>query len=165
MRVYGGNAGRKICVKGPDSEPWMLKFPERSERRGETAGDLPLRPSSPVREWLGSHVYASLGIPVHETVLGFREGKIVCACKDFTWPDLVLMDFHNLKNTLSNDWWDVSFIRRPSDGRSLYLSDVLAGIERVGERLPIDVDEVRHRFWDMFVTDAFIGNGSRGNED
>ncbi len=159
MRVYGGNAGRKICVKGHDGAPWMLKFPEPTLGM---RGNLPSYTTSPISEWLGSHIYALLGIPVHETVLGFREGKVVCACKDFTWPDLTLMDFHDMKNTLSDDLWD-GFENRPSDGRSLYLSDVLAGIRRLGDM--VDVDEVLERFWDMFVVDAFIGNADRNNEN
>jgi len=39
---------------------------------------------TPLSEFLGSHIYAILGYPVHETLLGYRKGKIVVACKDFS---------------------------------------------------------------------------------
>lgn len=158
-RFYGGNAGRKICVEGPDGAPWIVKFPEPT---GGMRGNVASYTTSPVSEWLGSHIYSLLGIPVHETILGFREGKFVCACRDFTWPDARLIDFHDLKNSLSDDL-SGSFESRPSDGRSLFLSDVLSGIENLGEIYPADI--VRSRFWDMFVVDAFIGNADRNNEN
>ena len=57
-----------------------------------------------VSEYLGSHIFALVGIPVQETLLGTyskngRE-KIVVACKDFTSPGVVIQDFASLKNTI-----------------------------------------------------------------
>lgn len=158
LRTYGGNAGRKICIEGPDGSPWMLKFPEPTTGM---KGNIASYTTSPVSEWLGSHIYQSLGIPSHETLLGFREGKVVCACKDFTWPDLILHEFHDVKNSLSDD--AEGFEGRPSDGRSLTLSDVLTAIRQLPEEY--DVKAALVRFWDMFVTDAFIGNADRNNEN
>ena len=39
---------------------------------------------SPLSEYIGSKIYESLNIPVHKTVLGMRNNKVVVACKDFT---------------------------------------------------------------------------------
>lgn len=155
---YGGNAGRKICIEY-DGARWMVKFPEPTAgMRGRVASYT----TSPVSEWLGSHIYESLGIDVHETMLGYREGKLVCACRDFTWPDKRLVDFHDMKNSLSDDL-PSAFENRPSDGRSLYLSDVLAAIDELAEGE--ESKKIRARFWDMFVVDAFIGNADRNNEN
>lgn len=159
LRYYGGNAGRKICVADAQGRPWMLKFPEPT--RG-MRGNVASYTSSPLSEWLGSHIYESLGIPVHETLLGFREGKLVCGCRDFTWPNGELVEFHDLKNATSDDLMS-EYETRPSDGRSLYLSDVLTAIE--GLSAITDVVKVRTRFWDMFVVDALIGNADRNNEN
>lgn len=39
--------------------------------------------TSPVSEYIGSHVYEIIGIPVHKTMLGIKDKKVVVACKDF----------------------------------------------------------------------------------
>ena len=39
--------------------------------------------NSPISEYLGSHIYKILGFDVHDTILGYANGKNVVACKDF----------------------------------------------------------------------------------
>lgn len=122
-------------------------------------GSVPSYTTAPVSEWLGSHVYAALGIPVHETVLGIRDGRIVCACRDFTFPDSRLVNFHDLKNSLSDD--EPGFTEDASTGSGVVLADVRSAIHRI----PVlrSIDGVSDRFWDMFVVDAFIRNIDRNN--
>ncbi|MDO4443059.1 MAG: HipA domain-containing protein [Slackia sp.] len=153
---YGGAAGRKEGIL-IDGQPWIAKFPRTA--RDMKGKHLPSCTSSPVSEYLGSHIYASLGIPVHETMLGFLEGKIVCACKDFCNQGTQLVEFKNLKNSTPDDMPAVS--GSLSDGDSTYLSDVLASIALV-EPLR-STQGVIERFWDMFVVDAFIKNPDRNN--
>ena len=102
-------------------------------------------------------IYASLGIPAHETMLGYFQGKIVCACKDFCYPDKELHEFRELKNSTPDD--STGFSGTPSDGEAIFLSDVLASIEIVG--VLRSTPGVLDRFWDMFVVDAFIKNPDR----
>lgn len=125
----------------------------------EPSGSVPSYTTAPVSEWLGSHVYAALGIPVHETVLGIRDGRIVCACRDFTFPDSRLVNFHDLKNSLSDD--EPGFTEDASTGSGVVLADVRSAIHRI----PVlrSIDGVSDRFWDMFVVDAFIRNIDRNN--
>lgn len=156
-RLYGGRAGRKDGIL-IDGEPWIAKFP-RSTRDLKGKG-LPPYTSSPLSEYLGSHIYGMLGIPAHETRLGYRDGKIVCACRDFTYPDLVLYEFSKVKTTMDDDA-HAGFCGSPSDGSSVYLTDVLGTIE--GSDLLKGVPGVRERFWDMFVVDALIKNPDRNN--
>lgn len=153
---YGGRAGQKegILYNG---EPWIAKYPRTT--RDLQGHRLPPYTSSPVSEYLGAHIYELLGIPAHETLLGYRNGKIVCACKDFTFPDQRLFEFKDIKNALSDD--DQGFSSAPSDGESTYLGDVLAAIET--SPLLRAVPGVLERFWDMFVVDAFIKNPDRNN--
>ena len=68
---YGGRAGQKegILING---EPWIAKYPRTT--RDLVGKHLPSYTSSPVSEYLGSHIYGLLGIPVHETTLGYRAG-------------------------------------------------------------------------------------------
>ena len=121
---YGGRAGQKegILIEG---EPWIAKYPRTT--RDLVGKHLPSYTSSPVSEYLGSHIYGLLGIPVHETMLGYRAGKIVCACRDFTFPNARLFEFKEIKNALSDD--DAGFNSAPSDGEVVLLGDVLAAIK------------------------------------
>lgn len=153
---YGGRAGQKEGIL-IDGEPWIAKYPRTT--RDLQGKNLPSYTSSPVSEYLGSHIYALLGIPTHETLLGYRGGKIVCACKDFTFPSARLFEFKEIKNALSDD--DAGFSAAPSDGESIYLGDVLAAIET--SPLLQSVPGVLARFWDMFVVDAFLKNPDRNN--
>ncbi|MCL1863318.1 MAG: hypothetical protein FWF78_07120 [Defluviitaleaceae bacterium] len=106
---YGGDAGAKEAILHDDAT-WMIKYPK-------TTRDL-INPqisytTSPLSEYLGSKIYELLGLPTHEVLLGTRKGKIVVACKDFTWLTInertshkpyELIHFHYLKNTfMSSD--------------------------------------------------------------
>ena len=102
----------------------------------EPSVSVPSYTTAPVSEWLGSHVYAALGIPVHETVLGIRDGRIVCACRDFTFPDSRLVNFHDLKNSLSDD--EPGFTEDASTGSGVVLADVRSAIHRIPVLRSID---------------------------
>ena len=154
-RFYGGNAGRKVGVVWEGAN-WILKFPGPT---GKLQGSVPSYTTAPLFEFLGSHVYGLLGIPVHETELGVRDGKLVCACRDFTTDNWDLVDFHDLKNSLSDD--EIGFTESASTGSGVVLDDVIAAIDRIPELAGIE--GVRERFWDMFVVDAFIRNVDRNN--
>lgn len=153
---YGGAAGRKVGIL-IDGEPWIAKFPRTTkDLQGK---HLPSYTSSPVSEFVSSHIYASLGIPVHETMLGYYGGKVVCACKDFTFPNKRLVEFKELKNSAPDEAGGFSGV--PSDGENVFLSDVLAAIDLLDELR--STPGVLERFWDMFVVDAFIKNPDRNN--
>ena len=154
---YGGGAGQKVGIL-IDGQPWIAKYPRST--RDLKSKHLPSYTSSPVSEYLGSHIFALLGIDTHDTLLGYRRGKIVCACKDFTHPDARLVEFKDIKNSLSDDEIG-DFASAPSDGESIYLSDVLATLSI--SPLLRSVEGVRERFWDMFVVDAFLRNPDRNN--
>lgn len=154
-RAYRGNAGMKRAYLH-DGTVWMVKFPQST--RDLTGKHLPSYTSSPLSEYIGSHIYASLGIPVHETVLGTCGGKIVVGCKDFT-VDADLLDFHGIKNTVDDDFISGSL---GSSAHGERLKDVLSVIDHAEDFDGIR-NEVKERFWDMFVTDAFIHNNDRNN--
>ena len=155
-RFYGGCAGRKLGIL-VDGEPWIAKYPRPG--RELTGHHARRHPTSPVAEWLGSHIYQACGIPAHETMLAWHGGQVVCACKDFTGNDLRLIEFEKFKTTLSDEL--EGFGSSPSDGSVTFLSDVLATIQLV-PALASD-PAVLARFWDMFVVDALIKNPDRNN--
>lgn len=158
--TYGGAAGQKRAMR-MDGSLWMVKFPESTKSfpgRDLPHNHLPSYTTSPLSEYIGSHIYGSLGIPVHETLLGTREGKVVVACRDFVGQGRI-NDFASIKNTVSDDDLEHG---TSSSGRGEYLTDAL----RVIGEAPIFEgmrDEVLRRFWDMFVVDSFILNNDRNN--
>ncbi len=55
--------------------------------------------NSPVCEYIGSKIYELVGLPVHNTILGTRNGKIVVACEDFLKDGDRLYEFDKIKVT------------------------------------------------------------------
>lgn len=97
-KTYAGANGSKISVLYND-ELYMLKFPAVPAINKQMS-----YANGCVSEYLGCHIFESIGIPVQKTLLGTytKKGKqkIVVACKDFTAGGLVLQDFASLKNTI-----------------------------------------------------------------
>ncbi|MCL2169585.1 MAG: HipA domain-containing protein [Defluviitaleaceae bacterium] len=161
---YGGDAGAKETVIYKDSV-WMLKFPKTTR---DMYNPQISYTTSPLSEYVGSKVYGALGMPVHETELGIRKGKVVVACKDFTRVvrengavriRLInsLTHFHDLKNNFMSSDLDAY----SGTGSETLIDEVLATIK--GQKTLITIEGVLERFWDMFVVDAFLGNNDRNN--
>ena len=128
----------------------MLKFPtppSRNKKMSYTNGCI--------SEYIGCHIFESIGIPVQKTLLGTytKNGKekIVVACKDFTSTGIVLQDFASLKNTI---------IDSEHNGYGTELSDIMCAIE---EQTAINPYELKEWFWNLFIVDALIGNWDRHN--
>ena len=77
---YGGHAWNKLGVI-INNENWFLKFPQ-SIRNFTRKVEISYT-TSPISEYIGSHIYEIIGIPVHKTMLGIKDKKVVVACKDF----------------------------------------------------------------------------------
>ena len=97
-KTYAGANGSKISVLY-GGELFMLKFPVITRRNQELSYT-----NGCISEYLGCHIFESVGIPVQKTMLGtYRKNgkeKVVVACKDFTSAGVVLQDFASLKNTI-----------------------------------------------------------------
>lgn len=148
-KTYSGANGSKIAVIY-NGEQYMLKFPSppsRNKAMSYTNGCA--------SEYIGCHIFESLGIPVQDTLLGVyrRNGKekIVVACKDFTSQGVVLQDFASLKNTM---------IDSEHNGYGTEIQDIRQAME---QQQYVDSHKLQEWFWDMFVVDAFIGNWDRHN--
>lgn len=75
----GADFKRKIIY---DGDVYMLKFGQKLE----SDEHKPLQASytsTPVSEYLGSHIYALAGLPTQHTVMGTYDGRSVVACRDF----------------------------------------------------------------------------------
>ena len=148
-KTYAGANGSKISVLY-NNELYMLKFPAVPAINKQMS-----YANGCVSEYLGCHIFESVGIPVQKTLLGTytKNGKqkIVVACKDFTVGGLVLQDFASLKNTI---------IDSVHNGYGTELSDIVKTLE---EQTAIDPKVLTEWFWDMFIVDALIGNWDRHN--
>ena len=157
---YGGRSGSKYAII-IDGERWMIKFPESTKDfmgREKKNAHFPSYTASPLSEYIGSQIYQSLGIPVHETMLGIRDNKLVVACKDFD-PLHRLVEYGQIKNSLTDT--EIELVHSSSGQQGEALMDVLNVISTapVFQKTP----GVKERFWDMFIVDAFIRNNDRNN--
>ena len=157
--AYGGKSGLKLGVV-INGENWFLKFPKSTKGFREQVNMS--YSTSPLSEYIGSHIYESIGIPVHDTKLGIKDGKIVVACKDFRENmNKIRFDDYNAINNLYVPGLEEKL---SSYSSSSHLVD-LDGIMVIMENNPrfSEHPELKEHFWNMFVVDALIGNNDRNN--
>lgn len=160
LGTFGGNAGKKIEIIYNNAR-WIVKYPQSTKGMDNV---LVSYTNSPLSEYIGSHIYEMLGIPVHETLLGERNGKVVVACKNFLEDGDRLIDFKHIKNMYDPNLEEITE-RDTSNGSSggTDLSVILEEIEN--NIITSKIEGIKERFWDMFVVDALIANGDRNNEN
>ena len=182
---YGGDAGAKEAIIYDDGV-WMLKYPKtaRDMRNPQISYT-----TSSLSEYLGSKIYETLGIPVHETLLGIRNNKVVTACKDFTraWSKkIALYDTDRVLNSTEDGEglplyapgvWQEKYLVPFHDLKNSFMSSDLESYSGTGSETLLDevlatiagqselktIPGALERFWDMFVIDAFIDNNDRNN--
>lgn len=143
FRAYGGVNGIKkgVLFKG---NPYMLKIEYNGKK------------NSILSEYISSKVYSMLDIPTQEVILGKiydnEREKLCVVCKDFKEKDEYLYEFLNIKNSVLTE--------NSSNGFSTELIEILEAIDRQNF---CPSDEVRKRFWTMFIVDAYLGNFNRHN--
>ena len=159
---YGGHAGNKLGVV-IDGENWFLKFPKSTKdllRKVDISYN-----TSPLSEYIGSHIYKSLGIPVHETMLGIKDEKLVVACKDFrkNQIDYRLDDYNSIKNDYVEGLEKKLESTSSSNPHAINIDETI--IIMNNNPLFNRVAGLKDRFWDMFIVDSLIGNPDRNNEN
>ena len=99
---YDGAAGDKdgLIIDGAN---WLVKYPKNIGNLERTGGAS--YSTSPLSEYIGSHIFDILGFPVHETMLVERRLKIAVACKDFEGKvdDALIKDVRAAVEALKND--------------------------------------------------------------
>lgn len=103
-----------------------------------------------VSEYIGSHVFAILGLSVQETFLGTYNGENVVLLKNFCKEGEQLVHFNDVgESTLEQD---KEFYQYSYESIQQMLLD--------NSKLT-NVNETVERFWDMFIIDALNGNFDR----
>ena len=118
QRMYGGTAGRKmgITYNGKD---YLLKFPGNLKEQKMKNINLSYS-NSPVCEYIGSKIYELVRLPVHNTILGTRNGKTVVACEDFLQDGDRLYEFDKIKVTFEPHFLDSNGNETNGIGVDLY---------------------------------------------
>lgn len=103
-----------------------------------------------VSEYLGSHIFQVIGIPVQETFLGTYNGANVVVMKNFLEPGDALIAFNGVGE---------SSLERDKEIYQYTYEDITAMLQE--NMRSTNVEETIDRFWDMFIVDALIGNFDR----
>lgn len=157
---YGGAAGNKEGIVIGD-ESWMVKYPKNlSEMTGKGIASYS---TSPLSEFIGSHIYKMLGYDVHDTILGIRHDKLVVACKDFATDGRLLLEIRTIKNYANKDFADLLDATPISstDTHIVDLDELLLHIRK--NPLLSNIPGIEERFFEQALVDIFIGNNDRNN--
>lgn len=159
--TYGGYSGSKKGII-LENNRWFLKYPKSTKSMNVTGLSYT---TSPISEYLGSNIYRMLGFDVHDVKLGFANGKIVVACKDFLNKNETILDYNSIKNDY-DEVVEKEIEELSSSGKGNYgvdLDEILIVINNNSyfKKVP----ELKERFWDMFIVDAFINNNDRNNNN
>lgn len=157
---YGGLAGDKDGVE-INGEKWLIKFPKTTKfLQGNTGLSYT---TSPLSEYIGSHIYQMLGFETHETRLGKRNGKVVVACKDFCGPGEILYEMKTIKNAANKNLSEKLEMELcdSATGDAVNLKEIMLHMDY--NPLLQKVPECRERFWDMSIVDIFIENNDRNS--
>lgn len=158
--TYGGHSGSKKGIL-INNERWFLKYPKSTKSMNVV--DISYT-TSPLSEYLGSHIYKLLGFDVHETKLGISNNKLVVACKDFLANNETILDYNSLKNDydeIIEQALEDLFSTSNLVGTDLYEILLVMDNNTYFEKVP----ELHERFWDMFVVDALINNNDRNDSN
>ena len=138
-RFYSGAERKKsIMVNG---NAYLVKF-QKNSREG-------LR-FNHVSEYLGSHIFAMLGIETQETNLGLYNGENIVAIKDFLEEDETFVPFNGVGD---------SSLEQDKEKYQYTYDDI---IEMLKDNMKLtDVEQTIDLFWDMFIIDALIANFDR----
>lgn len=159
---YGGNSGDKEGIY-INNEYWIVKYPDSTQ--GLTGVGSLQYTSSPLSEYIGSHIYEILGYDVHKTILGIRNDTVVVACKDFCDETHRLDEFRQLKNTYNKQLSkELETTFKSTD--SAHFTNLRAIIAHLKHNpTMINMPELSKRFWDCVIIDGFINNNDRNNSN
>ena len=159
---YGGAGKKKTLIL--NGVQYLVKFQNPVRKKGKNIQVSYV--NSVYSEYIGSKIFESVGIETQEVVIGTYEGRIVCACKDFLKE----------KNTnIESEVGEAKLIEFEEWSKAYELDNILTmdiksiyqSLENVYKYVPnhINVENIKEKFWEMFVIDFFIGNTDRHNNN
>ena len=151
LNNYKGSEKKKTLIY--DGKKYLVKFPDPVREKNKNISYI----NNAFSEYVGSNVFRICGFRAQNTLLGTYtyngKEKIVCACEDFTDENHVLYEFENL-----------ALSANPDKKIETELSDIMEVIDSLEKISKLSIkDDVKKKFWDMFVVDSIIGNTDRHN--
>lgn len=143
-------ASYKYAVQG-GNYIYILKFEEYPRRKTSIS-----HTNHHISEYIGSHIYESIGLPTQETFLVERDDRIAVACKNFCKENMRLYSFKEL----ATDFMHPSISKSST---SQAVTTLEATLELISTQTIFQPKVLTDRYWDMFVVDAFIANPDRHN--
>lgn len=148
INTYGGSELKATYII--NGEKYMVKMPDPVRRKNLDINYM----NNQFSEYIGCHIFASIGIPVQETMLvkiiKNEKEKIAVACKDFLNKDEELIEIGNASLSLSTE-----------KKYAASIEDVYEMINILSQNYKLNKNNAISRFWDMFVVDTLIGNTDR----
>lgn len=153
---YGGHGGSKKGIIH-DGEKWLLKYPKSTKSMKVINISYT---TTPISEYLGSHIYESIGLDTHKTKLGIANNKLVVACRDFLNSSEIILDYNSIKNEYDESVERAIEALSTSD---LNTNNDLEEILVIMDKNPYfkEIPDLKKRFWEMFIVDALISNNDR----
>lgn len=153
LNSYKGSEKKKTLIY--ENIRYLVKFPDPIGEKNKHISYI----NNAFSEYIGSNIFKICGFETQNTVLGTytynEKEKIVCGCEAFTDENHILYEFENL--ALSTN---------PDKKIETELSDIMEVIEEIKMMSKIHMiikDNVKEKFWDMFIMDSLIGNTDRHN--
>ena len=159
--AYCGQAGLKEGIIF-DNKYWLVKYPKSTKSMARIEDSYT---TSPLSEYIGSHIYQILGINAHNTILGIRNKKVVVACEDFCVDGYELREFRTIRNIYNKALEDKLINENVSDSgnNKVDLKEVL--IQMNNNPILINMQDFREYFFDMVIIDGLINNNDRNKKD
>lgn len=144
---FKGSEKKKTLIY--NNKKYLVKFPDPIREKNKNISYI----NNAISEYIGSNIFKISGINTQNTIIGKYnyngKEKTVCACEDFTNNVDILCEFENL--VLSYN---------PDKRIETELSDIM---EIINENILLNKENIKEKFWDMFVIDSLIGNTDRHN--
>lgn len=145
---YKGSEKKKTLIY--ENKKYLVKFPDPVREKNKNISYI----NNAFSEYVGSNIFKIANFETQETILGKYnyngKEKIVCACEDFTDNNHILYEFENLALSTNLD-----------KKIETEITDIMEVLEE--SKNLINVEEVKQKFWDMFIIDSLIGNTDRHN--
>ena len=145
---YTGSEKKKTMIL--DNKKYLVKFPDPNRSTKLAISYI----NNVYSEYIGSKICELCGFKTQKVILGTysKDGKqrIVCGCEDFTNKDTKLVEFEKFENASIEP---NPFKREIKD----IFHIVESGVYNV------DLNDLKEKFWNMFIIDCLIGNEDRHN--
>ena len=153
LNSYKGSEKKKTLIY--NNKKYLVKFPDPIREKNKNISYI----NNAFSEYIGSNIFKIVGFETQNTLLGTytynEKQKIVCACEDFTDANHLLYEFENLALSINTD-----------KKIQTELSDIMEVIDEIKNLTQIHlkiIDNIKEKFWDMFIIDSLIGNIDRHN--